>query len=77
MAPLCWQKKGQEVGNTKRGKGSKTIAVADGTGLPLAVSPTSASPHEGKLVERTVQARFVKAKPKKLIGERAYDSDPR
>ena len=31
--------------------------------------------HETKLVEGTLNARFVKALPKKLIGDRAYDSD--
>ena len=52
------------------------MAVADGFGLPLAVSVTSASPHEATLVERTLEARFVEEKPKRLIGDRAYDSDP-
>jgi transposase len=31
--------------------------------------------HETKLVEGTLDARFVKALPEKLIGDRAYDSD--
>jgi len=29
-----------------------------------------------KLVETTLKARFTKARPKRLIGDRAYDSDP-
>jgi len=64
------------VGKTKRGKGTKLMAVADGFGLPLAVHTTSASPHEVRLVERTICERFTDERPKKLIGDKAYDSDP-
>ena len=52
------------------------MAVADSSGLPLAVSVTSASPHEVTLVEPALESRFVDEKPKRLIGDRAYDSDP-
>ena len=52
------------------------MAVADRTGLPIAISVESASPHEVRLVERTLQSRFTRAYPKRLIGDRAYDSDP-
>ena len=41
-----------------------------------AVSVTSASPHEVTLVEQPLESRFVDEKPKRLIGDRAYDSDP-
>jgi len=64
------------VGKTKRGKGSKIMAVADRAGLPVAVSVGSASPHEVTLVEVTLDSRFVPALPARLIGDRAYDSDP-
>ena len=64
------------MGKTKRGKGTKLMAVADGTGLPLAISVGSASPHEVKLVEDTLDKRFIEEKPERLIGDRAYDSDP-
>ena len=70
------EKGGGGVGKTKRGKGTKLIAVADSSGLPLAVSVESASPHEVTLVERALESRFVEEKPKRLIGDRAYDSDP-
>ena len=74
---LCHRKKGgRGVGKTKRGKGTKLMAVADRTGLPIAISVESASPHEVRLVERTLQRRFTKERPKRLIGDRAYDSDP-
>ena len=64
------------MGKTKRGKGTKLMAVADGTGFPLAISIGSASPHEVTLVEDTLEKRFIQDKPERLIGDRAYDSDP-
>jgi transposase len=64
------------VGKTKRGKGTKLMVLADGSGLPISVHVASASPHEVTLVERTLESRFVEEKPKRLIGDRAYDSDP-
>jgi len=51
------------------------MAVADGFGLPVAVYTESASPHEVKLVERTITERFTDERPRKLIGDKAYDSD--
>ena len=52
------------------------MAVADGAGFPVAVSVGSASPHEVRLVEETLDKRLVEEKPERLIGDRAYDSDP-
>jgi len=52
------------------------MVVADAAGLPLAVHIESASPHEVTLVHPTLQARFVANTPKRLIGDKAYDSDP-
>ncbi len=52
------------------------MAVTDGAGLPLAVSIASASPHEVTLVEATLDAAFIKETPQRLIGDKAYDSDP-
>lgn len=64
------------MGKTKRGKGTKLMAVADGAGFPVAISVGSASPHEVRLVEETLDKRLVEEKPERLIGDRAYDSDP-
>jgi transposase len=64
------------VGKTKRGKGSKLMAMADRFGLPLAVCAASASPHEVTLVAATLDSRFVDETPQRLIGDRAYDADP-
>ena len=63
------------MGKTERGKGTKLVAVADRTGLPLAARTASASPHEVTLVGETLGSRFVEGLPGKLIGDRAYDSD--
>ena len=63
------------MGKTKRGKGSKIMAIADRTGLPVAIHVSSATPNEVTLVERTLEARFTTAQPKRLIGDKAYDSD--
>jgi transposase len=70
------EKGGSGVGPTKRGKGSKIMAIADCHGLPFAVHVASASPHETKLVEATLDQRFLAETPEYMIGDRAYDSDP-
>ena len=70
------QKKGRHVGKTKRGKGTKIMAIADRTGLPVAITIASASPHEVTLVEQTLNASFLPDNPARLIGDAAYDSDP-
>src|ERR1700682_2644005 len=61
---------------TKRGKGSKIMAIADRHGLPVSVHVVSASPNEATLVEPTLQRRFLRETPQRLIGDKAYDSDP-
>ena len=69
------QKRGRQVGKTKRGKGTKIMGIADGHGLPLALRTESASPAEVKLVQATLEARIVAEVPERLIGDKAYDSD--
>ena len=69
------EKGGFAVGKTKRGKGTKIMAVADRNGLPVAIHVASASPHEITLVQDTVEDRFVADTPERLIGDKAYDSD--
>ena len=64
------------MGKTKRGKGSKIMAVADGSGLPIAVHVDSASHHEVTLVEATLDAAWSESLPGRLVGDKAYDSDP-
>ena len=67
---------GPEVGCTKAGKGVKIMAVVDRCGLPLSVSVHSASPHESKLVQLSLDLKFAEEEPANLIGDKAYDSDP-
>lgn len=63
------------MGKTKRGKGTKIMAITDASGLPIAVHVASASPHEVTLVHDTLDATFGFDQPTRLIGDRAYDSD--
>ena len=70
------EKRGLQVGKTKRGKGTKLMAIVDGHGLPLAGGTESASPAEVKLVGDTLENRWLAEMPEKLIGDKAYDSDP-
>ena len=69
------QKRGRQVGKTKRGKGTKIMGVADSHGLPLALRTESASPAEVKLVAKTLDEQIMGAVPQRLIGDKAYDSD--
>ena len=70
------EKRGRQVGKTKRGKGTKVMAIVDGNGLPIAGRTESASPAEVTLVEDTFDCLWVPGYPKRLIGDKAYDSDP-
>ena len=64
------------MGKTKRGKGTKLMAVADRHGFPVAVYAASASPHEVTLVQATLAEVLTAERPERLIGDKAYDSDP-
>jgi transposase len=52
------------------------MAIADRHDLPVAVRVTSASPNESTLVDETLDQRHIDALPERLIGDKAYDSDP-
>ncbi len=52
------------------------MAITDASGIPVACDIQSASPHEIKLVEATIKSRFVRKAPQRMIGDKAYDSDP-
>ncbi len=71
------EKRGDDVGATRRGKGTKVMAIAAGTGLPVAIHAASTtSLHEVALVEETISQCFVTDEnPSRLIGDRSYDSD--
>lgn len=69
------KKGGRKVGKTKRGKGTKIMAVADRNGLPVSVCIESATPHEVTLAMSTLVQIVVPDAPRNLIGDNAYDSD--
>jgi transposase len=79
------QKRGDKVGKTKRGKGTKWMVVVDGAGVLLGKYLDSASPAEVKLAEKTLATIRVshgsqpgrpRQKPERVIADKAYDSDP-
>ncbi len=69
------EKRGSKIGKTKRGKGSKIMAVADRHGLPVAICVESATPHEVKLATNTLVQMVIPDAPQNLVGDNAYDSD--
>jgi len=78
------EKRGAEVGKTKRGKGTKWMVVVDGRGIPLGDHLCSASPSEVRLAETTLAAIRVgrrhhpgrpRQKPLRVIADKGYDSD--
>ena len=52
------------------------MTFADAHSLPRSVHVASASPHETKLVEPTLDQPFLRKTLDRMIGDRAYDSDP-
>lgn len=70
------QKRGLSVGPTKRGKGSKIMAICDGNSLPVAVMVASASPAEVRLAPLTLTERIVPELPRVMVADRGYDSNP-
>jgi transposase len=69
-------KKGAAQWERPSRESTKLMVIADATGLPLAVHTTFASPHEVTLVEATLDETLTVERPERLIGDRAYDSDP-
>jgi len=67
---------GEQIGRTRRGKGSKIMAIVDRHGLPLAVTTHASNHHEVTLVQLTFDFYMIEAKPDSLIGDKAYNSDP-
>jgi len=72
---------GEQVGLTKKGKGTKWMLVIDGHGLPLGFHLASATTAEVKLAEQTLDTVRVsrprgrpKRRPEKRVADRGYDS---
>jgi transposase len=70
------KKRGEMVGKTKRGKGTKIMVHSEGQGLPVAATIASASPSEVTLIEPLLAARVIRRKPRRLLYDKAADSDP-
>ncbi|HEV2457160.1 MAG TPA: IS5 family transposase [Ktedonobacterales bacterium] len=75
------KKSGEQVGLTKKGKGTKWMLVVDGHGLPLGFFFDSAQVAEVKLAERTLDTVSVarargrpRRRPEQLVAHRGYDS---
>lgn len=52
------------------------MALASQEGLPAAIHVEAAGPHESHAVERVLEQRFTEVLPQRIIGDKAYDSDP-
>lgn len=69
-------KKGGSRGSHQAGQGHEAHGSGRRCCHPLAVHVTSASPAEVTLVPATLAASFVAEQPERLIGDKAYDSEP-
>ena len=67
---------GDGIGSTKVGKGVKIMILVDAGGLPVAIDTAPANQHETKLVQRLFDFVLPRAKVERVIGDKAYDSDP-
>ncbi|WP_422388873.1 transposase [Keguizhuia sedimenti] len=52
------------------------MAIADAAGLPVTLHTASASRYFITLVEATVNETVTVGRPRRLVGDRAYDCDP-
>src|SRR5258708_2951765 len=75
------KKGGDQVGLTRKGKGTKWMLVVEGNGLPLGFHLDSASRAEVRLAEQTLDTLSVvrprarpPQRPEKLGADRGYDS---
>ena len=61
---------------TKKGKGTKIMILIDGDGTPIGVEIATASAAEVKLVEPLIDKCVADDVPKRLLYDKAADSDP-
>jgi len=66
---------GGAVGLTRKGKGTKLQLVVDAKGVPLALSLDAANVGETAMVQQTLALADESVQPKRLIGDKGYDSD--
>ena len=70
------KKRGDDVGKTKKGKGTKIMLLIDSKGTPLAADIASASEAEVNLIEPLLDRSVGQYLPDRLLYDRAADSDP-
>ncbi len=70
------KKRGDRIGKTRRGKGTKIMVLTDARGLPLAIEIEAANHAEVNLIEPLIDSAVTPYVPSKLIYDRAADSDP-
>jgi hypothetical protein len=73
--PANQQKRGESAGLTKRGKGSRIMAVVDASGMPIGVRVCTAGNHEVTQAQDTVLGCWTQELPQRTIADRAFDSD--
>lgn len=66
---------GDGIGVTKVGKGVKIMILVDAQGLPVAVKPAPAHPHESHLIQQLFGFMLTTQRPERIVGDKAYDSD--
>ena len=69
------EKRGEAIGLTKRGKGTKVMILTEGNGVPVAALAADASLGEPALLEPLLEQRVIRRRPQRLIYDRALDSD--
>lgn len=67
------EKRGDCIGKTKRGKGTKLVVVGSGQSIPLAQTLESASPSATKLIEPTLDK--LTGEPQRAVMDKEFDSD--
>lgn len=66
---------GDGIGLTKVGKCVKIMVLVDARGLPVAVETAPAKGAESHLVQQLFDFMLPSTVPKRLVGDKAYDSD--
>lgn len=69
------KKRGLEVGNTKKGKGTKLMLLTEGQGLPIAAFTISAQVSEVNTIETLVDIQVAGQRPERLLYDKAADAD--
>lgn len=70
------KKRGAIVGKAKRGRGTNTMVLTDGHGIPLAATIASVSPAEVTLIETLLDQRVLRWPAERLIYDWAADNKP-